>query len=137
MANMVKMQPVTKMWYDYLREGKLMGMKCEHCSTVEFPPVPVCNRCGKHHMEWVEISGEATLVSFCYAFDGSPPFWKEPIMIGEFNLKEGNHVQGFLLDVTNEDEEHLFNSLGAACTMEVIKVSEEYDLNYPAFRIKK
>lgn len=61
MANMRTMQPVTKMWYDYLNEGKLMGLKCEHCGQMEFPPVPVCNTCGKHEMEWAPITGRQSL----------------------------------------------------------------------------
>ena len=137
MANMVEMQPVTKMWYDYLNEGKLMGLKCGHCGTIEFPPVPVCNSCGKHDMEWTEISGDAKLVSFCYAFDGAPPFMKESVMIGEFCLKEGNHVQSFLLGVTNEDEDFLSKNPNIECIAEIIKLSEEHDLSYPAFRLKK
>jgi len=137
MANMINMQPVTKMWYDYLNDGKLMGLKCEHCGTMEFPPVPVCSACGKHDMEWAEISGEAKLISYCYAFDGAPPFWKESVMIGHFDLKEGNHVQTFLLGVTNEDEESLSKNPNLDCVAEIVKVSEEHNLSYLAFRLKK
>lgn len=137
MANMKTMQPVTKIWYDYLREGKLMGLKCENCGNMEFPPVPVCNRCGKHHMEWAPISGKATLDSYCFAPDGAAPFWKQPVMIGEFTLEEGNHVQTFLLDVGRAEEPYLYENCPLECTCEPVKVSEEFDLYYPAFRLNK
>ena len=31
------------------REKKLKGSKCKLCGTVNFPPVPVCGKCGPRH----------------------------------------------------------------------------------------
>ena len=135
MANMLKMQPVTKIWYDSLKEGRAMGLKCSHCGNIEFPPVPVCNHCGRHDMDWVEVSGDATLVSYCWSGFGAAPFWNEPVMIAHFDLAEGNHVQTFLLGVTKEDEPYLFANCPLPCRMEIVKVSEEHDLYYPVFRL--
>ena len=138
MANMRTMQPITKIWYDYLNQGKLMGLKCGHCGTVEFPPVSVCNHCGKYDdMEWVEISGDAKLISYCWAPDGAAPFWQESVMIGEFDLKEGNHIQTYLLGVTKADEPYLYDNCPLDCVAEVVKVSDEHNLSYPAFHLKK
>lgn len=61
---MTTMQPYVKEWYDYLEEGKIMGLKCKKCGAYEFPPVPVCNECSSTDMEWVEMSGKAKLVGF-------------------------------------------------------------------------
>ena len=137
MSNMKNMQPITKMWYDYLNEGKLMGLKCEHCGKIEFPPVPVCNTCGKHDMEWAPISGKAKLISYCWSPAGADPYWKQPVMIGEFDLEEGNHIQTFLLGVTKEDEPYLYDHCPLDCVAEIVKVSEERNLSYPVFRLKK
>lgn len=135
MANMVKMQPVTKMWYDYLSEGKLMGLKCENCGQMEFPPVPVCNSCGKHHMEWAPVSGKARLISYCWAADGAPPYWREPVMIGQFELEEGCEIQSLLLGVAKKDEPYLYDNCPLDCEAQIVKVSEELNLSYPAFRL--
>ena len=55
------MTAITKQWYDYLEQGRLMGLKCKRCGTVHFPPYPICRECSGMDMEWVEVSGEATL----------------------------------------------------------------------------
>lgn len=136
MANMKKMQPVTKMWYDYLSEGKLMGLQCENCGHMEFPPVPVCNNCGKHHMEWKSVSGKARLDSYCWAADGAAPYWKEPVMIGQFTLEEGCHIQTLLLGVRKKDEPYLYDNCPLECEAEIVQMSEEYNLYYPVFRLK-
>lgn len=136
MANMVKMRPITKEWYDYLNEGRLMSLRCEHCGAVAFPPVPVCNKCGKHNMEWAEISGEARLMSYTWSPEGASPFWEESVMLGMFTLKEGVNIQTFLLGATKEDEPYLYDNCPIDVVAEIVRVSDEYNLCYPAFRLK-
>lgn len=61
---MKPMEPYVKEWFEYLEQGKIMGLRCRKCGSYEFPPVPVCNSCGSEDMEWTEMSGNATLVGF-------------------------------------------------------------------------
>ncbi|MBO5160447.1 MAG: hypothetical protein J6J03_02200 [Tyzzerella sp.] len=52
---------VARKWYEYLAEGKMMALRCKDCGTYHFPAFPICHGCGKHDMEWVEISGDAVV----------------------------------------------------------------------------
>lgn len=58
-------------------------------------------------------------------------------MIGQFELEEGCHIQTFLLDATKADEPYLYDNCPIECEAEIIKVSEERNLSYPVFRLKK
>jgi acetyl-CoA C-acetyltransferase len=55
-------EPITRKFYEGLDEGKFLGMKCPECGRIEFPAYPVCNECGHIGNEWVELSGNATIL---------------------------------------------------------------------------
>jgi uncharacterized protein len=48
----------------YLEQGKVMGTRCKDCGAVFFPPRSDCSKCLGSNMEWFEVSGTGTLVSF-------------------------------------------------------------------------
>ena len=128
------MEPILKEWYDYLRNGKIMGLKCNHCGAVEFPPVPVCNTCGHYDTEWAEMSGEATLETFSYSPMGIGPYTKEPVMGGFFRTKEGNLFMSWLVGVTAADQEKIFQDMPFPCKAEIIEIDKELGLYFPVFR---
>ena len=70
---MKKIESYVKRWYDALEEGSIQATRCSKCGAVEFPPLPVCNDCGAHDMEWVDIEGGGTLISVddCTVPDGN------------------------------------------------------------------
>ena len=84
------MEPIVKKWYDYLEEGKIMGMKCKDCGAINFPPISACRKCRSRNLEWVEMSGEGTLL--LYSVSGLMPgekFMPEmPFAYGQVMLKE-------------------------------------------------
>ena len=129
------LEPISKKWYDYLNEGKMMGLRCKHCGHIMFPPVPVCGACGKHDMEWTEVSGEAELVSYSFSPEGVPPFQTNPTMIGMLKLKEGDNFMSWILGVGHEDEGWMFENLPLKVKGEIVKISEEHNLSYPVYRI--
>jgi len=85
------MEPIVKKWYDYLEEGKIMGMKCNDCGQINFPPISVCRKCRSRNLEWTEISGEGMLLM--YTTSGYWPGEKfapyAPFAYGQILLKEG------------------------------------------------
>ncbi|MFW6146778.1 MAG: Zn-ribbon domain-containing OB-fold protein [Thermodesulfobacteriota bacterium] len=48
----------------YLEKGKVMGTRCKDCGATFFPPRAECFNCLKDNMEWFEVSGTGTLLSF-------------------------------------------------------------------------
>lgn len=99
------MEPVTKTYYESLDEGRILGMRCTGCGTVEWPPVPTCNACGCLDMEWAQISGEATLTKI----EPVPPAYMKPpfsafapYFVIEGTLSEGTPIQCWVVEATPE-----------------------------------
>lgn len=130
-----KLEPISKIWYDNLNAGKLTGLQCKACGHIEFPPVPVCNSCGQHDMEWVEVSGEGELVSYSFSPEGVPPYQTNPTMIGMLKLKEGVNFMSWIVDVGPEDEGWMFANLPLKVKAEIVKISDQHNLSYPVYRI--
>jgi uncharacterized OB-fold protein len=49
---------------DYLEDGKVMGTMCKSCGLAFFPPRADCYKCLSSDVEWFEVSGSGTLVSY-------------------------------------------------------------------------
>lgn len=54
-------------FFDRLKGGKFMGVKCPACGRVYLPPRMICERCFKKMEEWVELPDTGTLESFTIA----------------------------------------------------------------------
>jgi uncharacterized OB-fold protein len=54
----------TNDFIDYLEGDKVEGTKCKKCGAVFFPPRADCYQCLSSDMEWFEISGTGTLLSY-------------------------------------------------------------------------
>jgi uncharacterized OB-fold protein len=61
-------EPTPDRWsqpfWDAAAEGRLTCPRCAMCATFRFPPGPFCWRCQSQDVEWVELSGLATVYSF-------------------------------------------------------------------------
>ncbi len=77
----------TREFWGFLKEGKFVTTKCTKCGAVTFPPQADCPRCMSSQIEWTELEGDATLVTFTYvqitpaSFVESDPYI---VAIGEF-----------------------------------------------------
>jgi uncharacterized OB-fold protein len=49
---------------DYMEKGKVMYTRCKDCGLVFFPPRADCYQCLTSNMEWFEVSGNGTLISY-------------------------------------------------------------------------
>ena len=54
----------TREFWDALKSGRFVTTKCSNCGTVSFPPQADCPNCMGGDFSWVELGGEATLVTF-------------------------------------------------------------------------
>lgn len=48
----------------YLKSGKLMGVRCNNCESLYLPPRPMCTACYSNDMEWVEMPLKGKLAAF-------------------------------------------------------------------------
>ncbi len=130
---MKPIEPIVKKWYSYLDEGKIMGLRCKHCGSYEFPPVPVCNRCNATDLEWVEMSGKGVMESFSADIIVNPLFQQYgQKLVALVRLAEGPTLTSWLMDAGLDQQDELFQRLPIPVRMEVQK-RDKY--SYPVFRI--
>jgi len=100
-----KPKPIVKMFYDGLDKGKFLGMKCTACGGVEFPPYPVCNKCGHIGNQFVELIGDATVnevYKILPAFTTPEMAPYAPLFAAESKLAEGPELTTLIFGVTPE-----------------------------------
>jgi uncharacterized OB-fold protein len=73
--------PLTAELFAGAARGELMIPRCEQCGTFVWYPAPECPTCGSGAVQWVPVSGDATLFSwavvrraFLPAFEEMVPF---------------------------------------------------------------
>jgi uncharacterized protein len=88
-------------WRQAMREGKLLGLKCNGCGFITCPPRKVCAECGSENQKIVELIGKGEIKSFtvCYAV---PTGFTGPYVVAVADLNEGSRVMGDVLDVDPE-----------------------------------
>lgn len=88
-------------------EKKITGTKCGACGRVFIPPRKVCPACFTENGEWVDVSGEGTVVSFSVArrqFAAIPHDKKAPVIWGLIRLDGADTaLLHYLGDVKPED----------------------------------
>jgi uncharacterized OB-fold protein len=76
----------------YLEEGKVMGTRCKGCGASYFPPRSDCFRCLDKNMEWFEVSGTGSLLSFTElefapaGFEGDLPYTIALLDYGDYKV---------------------------------------------------
>ena len=88
------MEPIVNRFYGYLKEGKIMGFKCDDCKNILLPPRGICPHCGGCNMNWIQLSGEGRLM---FASVGTHRLMKIDFIQGTVKLKEGPLVPGMVL----------------------------------------
>lgn len=98
--------PFTKVskFVDYLSSGKLMATKCKKCSSIYFPPKADCFKCMGSEMDWVELSGKCTLVTYTTIHVAPTGFENfAPYTIGVVELEEGGKLLAWLEGIKEEN----------------------------------
>ena len=91
-----------------LAAGKIMSTICKKCGKKYYPPQADCSECMSSDMEWKELKGEGTLVTFTKIFvppehfairQPLMPFSSaafEPCPIGLLEVEGGLRVMGWI-----------------------------------------
>ncbi len=128
------MQPVVNRFYGYLKEGKIMGLRCSACGAVQFPPQGLCPDCGGDQLSWIHMSGRGKLLAASVGFHRMAGL---EFLQATVKLEEGPLVSGMLLDdtfdLTKPAEVVKYFGAGRDVIAEVIKNPEGVEA--VAFRI--
>jgi hypothetical protein len=83
-----------------LKQGKLLGLKCNNCGAYAATPKKVCLECHSEDMEVVEMSGKGQVRTFTVVRVAPEGFENEvPYIIAEVELEEGAWVMGNVVGV--------------------------------------
>lgn len=80
---------------------KIIAPRCAHCDKVFMPPRKACPSCFTENTEWVNLSGEGTLVSYSVArrqLESIPKDKKVPVIWGLVKLDGANSALLHYLD---------------------------------------
>ncbi len=77
----------------FLDKNQVPGTRCKKCRTLHFPPRADCQRCHNNSIDWVELNGACTLVTYTEVHFAPPQFQADaPYLLGLAELKEGPRV---------------------------------------------
>lgn len=97
-------------FFDELRAGKFMGVKCPDCGRVYLPPRMVCERCFTKIEDWVDLPDTGTIETFTVGSvrvgeDGELLDLDDPEIIGM--VKHDGADTGLVARVTGLDPEEV------------------------------
>jgi uncharacterized protein len=95
----------SKPFFDGARQRRLMVQRCSVCGTMMWPVKPACINCLSPDVEWVQVSGRATLYSFVLMHQVyHPAFATEvPYNIAEVDLAEGLRIISNIVGCSNAE----------------------------------
>jgi uncharacterized OB-fold protein len=103
----VNFSPYTKVseFANHLKDGRLMGSRCKKCGRESFPPKADCSECLSGDFEFMEMSGQATLVSYT-KIHAAPTGFEDvaPYTVGVVDLKETGRLLAWFGDSIPEDQ---------------------------------
>ncbi len=97
-------EPLTRPFWDAVREGRLDIQRCAACGRHVFYPRAVCPHCGAAHLEWVTASGRGVVYAFTVVHRAPPAFAEEaPYVVALVDLEEGARMMTRLVGVDAGD----------------------------------
>ena len=91
-------KPTVERYLKNIEEGMFKAYRCVDCGMVIAPPSGTCYDCGSSNMEWTEVSGKGTLISFTVIHIAPDEFAEEaPYYVAIVELEEGTRVSSRLL----------------------------------------
>ena len=100
--------PAIDVWsrpfWDAAKRKELMVQKCADCRHHFFPPGPICPNCQSKALDWVAVSGKATVESWVVFhqlyFKGFEP--NLPYNVAMVRLEEGPLLMTNVLSIDND-----------------------------------
>jgi hypothetical protein len=80
---------------DGMREGRLLGLKCQDCNSVTVPPNGVCPECGGLNLEVTPTPARGVIKTFTVIRVG-PEGYPPPYVVAMVELEEKSWIMGNL-----------------------------------------
>lgn len=82
-------------FYEGLKAGKLLGLKCKSCGSYTVPPKICCAECGGTELEVVHLSGKGEIKTFT-VIRVAPEGFRAPYIVALAEMEEGPWLMGNL-----------------------------------------
>ncbi len=93
---------VSKFW-ESIREGRLTGTRCDKCDKTYCPPRNVCPSCLSDGVQWIELTGRGSILTFTVISAPPSDFEKlAPYVVVIVKLDDGPQLTGMLVGVPPE-----------------------------------
>lgn len=80
----------SKIFWEGLKEHKLLIQRCTDCQKTIFYPRLICPHCFSDQVEWIEASGKGKIYSYTIVYQTTPAFRDQvPYAVGMIELEEG------------------------------------------------
>jgi uncharacterized OB-fold protein len=80
-----------------LKNGRLIGRKCNKCNRVIFPPKMFCEFCYRPTDEWVYLPDTGTVMTYSLSYlDKDANRIEEPILVGVIAIDGASENMGFM-----------------------------------------
>ncbi len=95
------LQPFTiESFYKFVREGKLMGAKCNNCGQLLVPPKPMCSKCFSKDLRWNELPKRGLLLTYTVIHIAPIQFQTlAPYAVGIVEFGDGAQLPGMISDI--------------------------------------
>ena len=69
----ISVDDCTAPFWEAAKQRRLSALRCGDCGRFQMPPTPFCPQCQSRAMDWVDLTGEATVYSYAVV-RGLPQF---------------------------------------------------------------
>ncbi|MFQ6026163.1 MAG: Zn-ribbon domain-containing OB-fold protein [Dehalococcoidia bacterium] len=111
-------------FYQFLKDGKLMGIRCRACGKLSAEPRPLCPSCHSRDVEWHQFSGKGQLSTFtCISIVPLAMVEKgfgrnNPYCSGVVTLDEGPRVSARILGVDAKNPQSIRSGMAVELSLE-------------------
>jgi uncharacterized OB-fold protein len=119
----------TEPFWEAAKQRRLEVPQCADCGSFRMPPTPFCPNCRSRAINWVELSGEATVYSFAvvHGFPGMPDLLLLPAVL-DLPDAPGARLVSNIVDVAPADV-----AIGMRVRVDFSPIAEGWML--PIFRL--
>jgi len=103
----VNFSPFTKVtdFAQHLKDGRIMGSRCNKCGAISFPPRADCEACMSGDFEFFEMTGKSVLNTYTKIVAAPTGFEDEtPYIVGVVDLEEGGRALAWFGESIKEDD---------------------------------
>ncbi len=88
-------------FYEFIKQERVMGAKCQKCGTLLLPPKPMCPKCFSKDLKWKEFEKRGKLLTYTVIHVSTKKFQAlTPYAVGIAELEGGIQLPGMIKEIS-------------------------------------